>query len=86
MKHRHLSYSLIGAHMNGIDEHPQKVISRLGIVYEHATPQTISDEWWLWNCTNIPNPLPEYLSVLDIEPMDYIGFGLSEETAKRLNR
>ena len=61
--------------------HPQKVMRELGIKFQYMTPQTIFDEWWFWNCQNIPNPLPPFLSILSVDPMDMIGRGLSKEVA-----
>jgi hypothetical protein len=43
----------------------------LGIGYERATPQTCGDQIWFWNCTNVPEVLPEYLSELDADPADW---------------
>jgi hypothetical protein len=53
----------------------------LGITYQHATPQSVGDQWWFWNCRNLPDKLPEYLTELNIDPMDAIGYGLSREDA-----
>jgi hypothetical protein len=63
---------------------PQDVMRQLGIKYIHATPQTIGDQWWFWGCHNIPNPLPPYLEVLDVDPWECVGFGLTKEMAKKL--
>jgi hypothetical protein len=85
---KHLRYSLMYGVLEGQkapEAHPQKVMRELGIIYEHATPQTISDEWWFWNCENIPNPLPPFLELATFEPMEMIGFGLSEEMAIKLS-
>lgn len=48
--------------------HAIKVMADLGITYQHATPQSMAEQWWFWNCENAPNPLPAFLSVLDIDP------------------
>lgn len=66
--------------------HPQVVMKSLGITYQHATPQSIGDQWWFWNCENIPDPLPEYLSELGIEPHEAIGYGLSAEMAEAIEK
>lgn len=68
----------------GYNEHPQDVMKRLGITYQHATPQSIADQWWFWNCENIPDPLPDHLSVLSVDPMQMIGFGLSKKEAENI--
>jgi len=79
-KARHLRYSMYGSP----DEHPVFVMKRLGITYQHATPQSIADQWWFWNCENIPDPLPPYLEVADWNPMECIGYGLSKEDAETI--
>lgn len=57
---------------------------KLGITYEHATPQSIADCWWFWGCKNVPDPLPAALKTLKVTPREAIGYGLSKEDAKRL--
>jgi hypothetical protein len=59
-------------------------MKKLGITYQHSTPQSIGDQWWFWNCENIPDPLPKHLSILKEDPMKCIGWGLSEEDAKKI--
>ena len=66
--------------------HPQHVMEALGITYQHATPQSICDQWWFWNCENVPQELPNFLTELKADPMECIGFGLNEETAKKLKK
>ena len=81
MKNTHLRYWLQHASENGIEVHPQQEMKRLGITYCHATPQSIGDQWWFWNCENIPETLPKHLEFIDLDPMEFIGFGLSEDQA-----
>lgn len=66
------------------NEHPQVVMKELGISYHHATPQSIAEQWWFWNCEGYPETLPQFLTVLNIEPKKAIGLGLSEEKAAQL--
>ena len=47
--------------------HPQEDMERLGITYQHATPQSIADQWWFWNCENLPDKLPDYISAMNTE-------------------
>jgi hypothetical protein len=65
----------------GVTEHAQAVMKRLGITYQHATPQSLSDSWWFWNCENVPDELPSYLEPLNLAPHKAIGWGLSKELA-----
>jgi len=64
--------------------HPVEIMKNLGITYQHATPQSLGDQWWFWNCENLPEKLPPYLEVADLEPMDKIGYGLSEQDAIKI--
>lgn len=84
---KHLRYCLITASMD-CDEnrHAQTVMRELGITYERATPQSICDQWWFWNCENIPEVLPPFLKDLGLEPSKCIGRGLSEEDARQLEK
>ena len=72
------------AYESGAKEHPQKVMKQLGIIYQHATPQSMGDQWWFWNCENIPEPLPPFLEVADWNPMEMIGWGLRKEDAEKI--
>jgi len=56
----------------------------LGITYQHATPQTSGDQWWFWNCKNVPDSLPADLTPLGLSPMQCIGRGLSREMAEEI--
>jgi hypothetical protein len=79
----HLRFDMMWFAFNNTEmKHPQEIMKELGITYQYATPQSIADQWWFWNCDNIPNPLPDYLAELDLDPMNCIGYGLSKEEAK----
>lgn len=65
-------------------DHPLDYMKKLGITFQHATPQSIGEQWWFWNCENIPDVLPKDLEDLDIDPMNCIGFGLDEKSAIRI--
>ena len=39
--------------------HPQTVMKELGITYEAAEPYPIADCWIFYNCSNVPEVLPE---------------------------
>jgi hypothetical protein len=80
-----LRYCLQTAEMScNIDEHPLKIMKNLGITYQHKTPQSMSAEWWFWNCENIPKKLPTFLREDFLDPMGCIGYGLSEEMARKI--
>ena len=81
---KHLRFCMYEAHKSGVTGHPQKVMKDLGISYQHSTPQSMGDQWWFWNCENIPENMPEYLSELKLDPMEQIGWGLNKETAETI--
>jgi hypothetical protein len=84
---RHLRYCLLTAGFNCKENrHPQKVMRELGIEYQISTPQSLYDCWQFWNCSNIPEELPAYLTAMDIDPQDCVGHGLTEEMADALER
>lgn len=78
---RHLRFSCYGAHVANQHSHPQLIMDDLGIKWQHATPQSIADQWWFWNCENVPDILPEFITDLNLDPMKQIGWGLSEDKA-----
>ena len=82
---KHLRFDYMEAAM-GCNEtrHAQVVIKELGITYQHSTPQSMGDQFWFWNCENVPDVLPKYLSVADWNPMEMIGWGLSKEDAEKI--
>lgn len=62
--------------------HPAQAMEELGIKYTHSTPQTMGDQWWFWNCSNVPDELPLFLSEIDLDPFSLIGKGLSRDQAE----
>jgi hypothetical protein len=80
----HLRLDLRSAFDAGENRHAVEIMRALGIAYEHATPQSIADQWWFWNCSNVPAPLPRYITTLDLDPHQAIGHGLDQQTADRL--
>lgn len=86
MNYRHLKYDMISAYKCGYILHPQQVMKSQGITYQHATPQTLGDQWWFWNCENMPDVLPEFLEEFNDEPSKYIGWGLSKGDALKLTK
>lgn len=82
---KNLHYCLYGSAITGDNRHAQKAIKDLGITYEHSTPQSLYDCWQFWNCENVPDELPEWITEMTDGPMKYIGRGLTEEMAKILD-
>lgn len=81
----HLTYSLQIAHYLRGAKHVQDVMKELGITYQHATPQSLGDCWWFFNCEGNTNALPPFLSELKIEdPFELVGFGLSKTQAQAI--
>lgn len=81
----HLRFCMQGAYYAGETKHPKKVMEVLGIKYSHSTPQSMKDCWWFWNCDiDSLERLPEYLSLLEVDPMECVGFGLSQSGAEAI--
>lgn len=43
---------------------PQMAMHLMGITYKKASPQSICDQWWFYDCDNLPEPLPSFLTEL----------------------
>jgi len=84
---KHLRYDLVAADwkLNEL-RHPQPVMRELGITYSHSTPQSMADQWWFWNCENLPESLPGYLTKLALDPREQVGWGLSQQEADEIYR
>lgn len=80
----HLIFCMYKASQIGLKGHPQKVMRDLGITYQYSVSQSISDSWEFWNCENIPEEMPEALRVANWNPMERIGWGLSQEMAEKI--
>jgi hypothetical protein len=63
---------------------PADDMKSLGITYQHVTGQSMADEVWFWNCENVPELLPPYITKLKINPHDVIGYGLSKMMADKI--
>jgi hypothetical protein len=82
---KHLLFDIGWATWNGVvQNHPQTVMRELGITYQHATPQSLADQWYFWNCENVPEKLPPYLKVIETNPELMIGYGLSAQDAHNI--
>jgi len=81
----HLRYCYITAEIKLKDNrHACEVVKDLGITYQHSVGQSISDSFEFWNCENVPEKLPESLKVMNKNPMERIGWGLSKEIAESI--
>jgi hypothetical protein len=82
---KHLNFDCMTATRECEEQrHPVDVIKALGITYQHSTPQSLGDCWWFWNCENVPEKLPEYLTILNVDPMEYIGWSLTNDMAEKI--
>lgn len=57
---KHLRYDLVGAAYAGESRNPQEVMRELGITFERAIPQSMGDQWWLFNCEH--GELPVFIT------------------------
>ena len=83
---RNIVFCELAASAVGENRHPQIVMRDLGVSWLLSTPQSISNQWWFWCCNGLPEPLPEYLRDLKIEPREAVGYGLSAADADRIER
>lgn len=67
----HLRFWLQTAYELGVKDHPQKVMETFNINYKKSVPQSIADQWWFIDCNNVPDELPKYLEVININPEDF---------------
>ena len=81
-------YDKMTAHIKQKEKrHPQVVMKELGINYKLAVPQSTIDSWWFFSCENLPSERPIFLKIKEnINPFDYVGYGISEQDAKNLER
>ena len=81
----HLRYDLMVANMDCAEmRHAQTVMRELGITYQHASPQSLGEQWWFWNCENVPTELPPFLTQLNLDPKKCVGWGLSQQDADKI--
>ena len=80
----HLILNYRDANECGVHGHAQTIFHKLGIDYELAIPQSMADQFWFFNCTNVPEPLPDWLKVLDVKVKDCTC--LSAEEKERLQK
>ena len=67
-----LKYDYYSAIDHGQHRHAIDAMYDLGIEFEHSVPQSLIDEYWFFNCSNVPDKLPEYISILQADPRDWI--------------
>ena len=50
----------------GTGPHAQKAMAHMGIEYEAAYAQSVTDSWIFYRCTNIPDELPKWATVFEV--------------------
>jgi len=48
-----------------IEMHPQKYIESLGITYKDCVGVSIADVFMFYDCANIPNELPYFITLIE---------------------
>ena len=78
-------YQMLQLDCHYLTKHAQVFMKELGITYKHAVPQSIADCWQFW-CCEVPDyiELPEQLEIREVNPIDFVGYGLSDEKAMEL--
>lgn len=83
-----LEASLEGPHlildMCGIPIPASDFMKALGITYQLAVPQSMTDTWWFFNCDNMSDATPSRLCVLDRTAQQCVGWGLSQQMADEI--
>jgi len=79
MTKKHLVLDLYGAALAGDSRHAQAVMKDLGITYQKSVPQSLFDSWWFFNCENVPDDFPDWITELKAELDACIGHGLTAE-------
>lgn len=49
----------------GWSPHPQKAMKHLGITYRDCDCSSMAECWWFYDCQNVPEVLPKWLSRTD---------------------
>lgn len=80
----HLRFCYMTAMGCGENGHACIVMKQLEITYQQSTPQSMGDQFWFWNCENVPEKLPKYITELKVNPMECIGFGINKEDAEKI--
>lgn len=73
---KHLRYDLMGAGLSGERRHPEEVMRDLGITFEKAIPQSMADQWWLFNCQH--GELPSYITEMKCDRWLVNQYGLPD--------
>nr|WP_315492544.1 hypothetical protein [uncultured Pseudomonas sp.] len=68
----------------GMPIHACEFMAALGITYQLAVPQSMSDTWWFFNCENVRSSRPSRLRVLDKTAQQCVGWGLSQHMADEI--
>ncbi len=64
-----LIYEAYGAGLSNENRHPQIVMKELGITYKKSEGVAIRDAWFFYDCSNVPEKLPEFIEqVFDRKP------------------
>lgn len=80
-----LRLDLHGMFDAGITQHAQVWMKEQGISYFYAVPQSMADQWWFYHPQNLPSTLPSFVSVQEVDPFRHVGWGLSEQGAKKIS-
>lgn len=70
--------------MCGIPIPASDFMKALGITYQLAVPQSMTDTWWFFNCDNMSDAMPSRLRVLDTTAQQCVGWGLSQQMADEI--
>lgn len=61
---KHFRYDMISAYYDGVDEHPQTKMEKLGFHWIKSEAVPIADCWW-FRCDKYPDEIPTYIKIMD---------------------
>ncbi|MNQ90151.1 hypothetical protein D3C85_1054810 [compost metagenome] len=76
-----LKFCMYGQCLAGDTRHAQQVMREMGINYKKAVSQSINDSWHFWGVENVPEELPKWMQLVEWDPQEFVGWGLSQEGA-----
>jgi len=67
-----LSFCYRTAYEAGYPQHARNVMHDLGIKFGRSIPQSVGDQYWFFDCEDLPEVLPDYIHKLDFTYDEYI--------------
>ena len=82
---QHLVFDTLKSSEKNISTAPEKYMASLGIHHWHVRNHNLGDQVYFLCCTNIPEKLPDFITVLDIDLQTLVDNFFTEEHLHYLN-